>query len=380
MMNRRPYSASPRSFVFRSFLSTVILTLLLLSLSGCLFHSRGKVRELGMNTFPVDQDQSPYDIFQEYRLMPGDVLDVLYQVKTWNVSDEVQKSGFKLAVDHTVAVKFPNLPNLNEEQFIRPDGTISLPYLGSVKVLGKTVDELTNELRAKYKEILKDPEVYVVVPEFRMAIKELKNDLHTAPRGLSRLVTVRPDGWCTFFLLGDIFVKGKTIPEIRKVLNEGYEKEISGLHCDLFLEQHAGSRIYVLGEVNGPGSFQILKPTPIEQALAMAGSPTKAARLSEVVVIRRHESKVYATRVDVTKTLKIKKGSELFYLAPDDVVYVPKRPITKWSEISSDVTNTVAFRGWSIGAGLDLTGPVLGRKYLGPPQETNNNNNQNQTP
>ena len=142
MTTLNPHSAGLRGF--QHALRASVLFLLLAPLSGCVTNGTGDVVELGLTTFPFDQEESPYDIFTEYLLAPGDVLDVLYQIKTWQEQDE-----FFLAVDHTVAVKFANLPELNEEQFVRPDGTISLPYIGQVYVVGKTVEQLVRRHQAQ---------------------------------------------------------------------------------------------------------------------------------------------------------------------------------------------------------------------------------------
>jgi polysaccharide export outer membrane protein len=264
------------------------------------------------------------------------------------------QDGFKLAADQQVSVKFVNLPELNETQIVRPDGRITLPYVGDVTVSGMTVEELTKELKSRYSKTLKSPELYVTVPDFRANLREFKTDLHTAPRGLSRLVTVRPDGYVTFAMLGDVFAAGKTIPEINQLINTRYKQVMSGLSVDLFLETHAGSKVYVMGEVTTPGSYNILKPTTVQEALTMAGSPLYSAKLNNVIVVRKRGDKMVATKVDAFRPLAMKKNSQFFYLQPDDIVYVPKRAITRWSDISKDLAGIILFRGWGVSLGYDL--------------------------
>jgi polysaccharide export outer membrane protein len=96
-------------------------------------------KPVGMTTFSFDQQQAPYDVFGEYRIGPGDLLDVLYQVRSW-----VRRDSFKLAMDNTVTVKFIYAPELNVTQQVRPDGAITLPYLGSVYAVDKSVDEFAS--------------------------------------------------------------------------------------------------------------------------------------------------------------------------------------------------------------------------------------------
>ena len=362
-----------------------------LGITGCATDGQlatGEEIEIGRTTFAEDQT-SEYMLFPDYRISPGDVLDVLYEVKSWT-----EQSEFKIAVDNIVTVRFIDHPELNQTQGVRPDGNISLAYLGSVRATGKTVEELTKELKKLYSEYIKETDLYVVLEEFRGGIKELKADLRTAPRGLSRLVTVRPDGCATFVMLGDLSVAGKTVPDVAKVLNERYQKIMPGLAVDLFLEQQSGSRIYIFGEVNQPGSHQIMRPTSIFEAIAMAGSVKSSARIDSAIVFRQKKDKLLATRIDLKKLMipsKMKEdddcvgkneaaaeGTELaynelqgkggsgkshqyriasdsmFYLHPDDIVYIPRRRLNTAAEISTEVADLLFFRGWGVGASYDL--------------------------
>lgn len=318
-------------------------------------------------TFSFDQQQPSYDLFPTYRMKPGDVLDVLYQVRTW-----VEKEEFLVAVAHTIDVRFVHAPELNERpgqsfsgQRVLPDGTISLPYLGSVKVTGKTVRQLKRELEELYKPILRNPELFIVVPEHEDSIKQLKADLHTSPRGLSRLVTIRPDGYVTFPMVGDIFVADRSIPEVKEELNKLYLSILPDLHCDLFLEQHAGSVVYVTGEVKSPGAFKVVKPISVVEAITLAGGYSQVARLDSVVVVRRHEQKIVATRINLKGNISGISKDPFFYILPDDIVLVPRTRLSKAAEVARDIGDILFFRGWSLGFGWDLRVAPEGDASLG---------------
>lgn len=323
--------------------AVVALSIMLCACAGPGTTGRDEV-VLAKAGFSQDETGHPYNLFPKYEIVPGDVLDVLFQIQTWT-----QQKEFRLAVDNVIAVNFVSAPELDEEQTVRPDGRISLPYIGEIYVVGKTVEELTQELRAKYAGVLRDPELYITIPEFQSSIRELKKDLHTAPRGLSRLVRVRPDGFVTFPMIGDLFVAGKSIPQVNAELNERYAKILPNLHCDLFLEKHSGSMVYVLGEVNKPGVYPVSRPVSVIEALALAGSYKNDAKLGQVYVVRRKDDKLVAKRLDLTKTLAFDKGARLFYLRPDDVVYVPRKGIFNAADLSMALGDIIFFRGWSIG-------------------------------
>ena len=301
-------------------------------------------------TFSFDQGTYPSDIdlFMEYRVKPGDVMDILFQIRTWK-----PKEKFEIDISHTVGVKFLDAPELNEEQLVLPNGCIVLPYLGEVKVIGKSIPELTAELKGRYNGILRDPELYVTVPEFHARIKELKHDLHTAPRGLSRLVTVRPDGYVTFPLIGNFFVAHRTIPEINEMMNKEYGEYLPGLHVDLFLHKHGGAVITLLGEVNEPGMYNIMRPITVIESLALAKGQTSDAKLESVIVFRRHERRIVARKLNLHNRFELNASDEFFYLRPDDVVYIPRRRIAELAEIMQEIADIALFRGWYFGYSIN---------------------------
>ena len=335
------------------FHAALLLFAAALSLGGCASGSsavaEGEEIVIQRTTFSADVSRLSEQQLPAYRIAPGDQLDVLFQIRTW-----IQKEDFRISVDNLVDIHFVRAPELNQSQRVRPDGMLSLPYIGDVFVIGKTVMELTAELKEKYNNVLRSTELFVLVPDFRSAIKELKTDLHTAPRGLSRLVTVRPDGYVTFPMVGDQLVAGRTIPEVSKELNALYQNYLPGLNCDLFLETHAGSVIYVQGEVKNPGIYGILKPISIVEALTLAGSWTSKARLEDVVVVRKQQDKLVATRVDITKSIDLSGRGAFFYLQPDDIVLVPQTRISKAAEVTKYIMDILMFRGWGISLGENI--------------------------
>lgn len=62
-----------------------------------------------------------------------------------------------------VDVKFYYTPDLNENQMIRPDGTITMQLIGKVMAQGKTPKELRRDLIRLYGPELKKPEVEVII-------------------------------------------------------------------------------------------------------------------------------------------------------------------------------------------------------------------------
>lgn len=314
----------------------------------------GEEEQVSHTTFATDAENYPPEdgLFPAYRLTPGDVLDVLFQIQTLQ-----EVANYSITPNDTVSIKFVQLPELNETQRVRPDGNISLAYVGDVEVVGRAPEELKKNLEQRYSKFFRHPELYVTVDEFRERIKELKKDLHTASRGLSRLVTVRPDGYATFPLAGDMRVAHKTLPQVKKELDDFYESYLDGLHVDLFLEEHAGSVVYVLGQVNKPGSYKINKPITILEAMSLAEGPSTEADLDNIMIFRRKGNDFVSTPVDLSAPLAGKEGGQFFYLMPDDIVYIAESRFFEAARVMEALRTIVLFRGWNISWGGDFDFP-----------------------
>lgn len=73
-----------------------------------------------------------------------------------------QTPGYLTAGD-VLKISFPTAAELNQEQKIATDGTLSLPLVGEVHAAGKTPAELQSELTNLYKSQLQNSEVNVSV-------------------------------------------------------------------------------------------------------------------------------------------------------------------------------------------------------------------------
>ena len=334
----------------------LICWLALLSLVvGCAEqHDFDKI-ELTPQAFSGKESETPPELLvSEYRLSPGDKMDVLFEFSTWQ-----QKENFTLAVDHKISVKFVHLPELNETQRIQPNGKISLPYIGEIYVVGKTIQELSEELRTAYSIELIDPELYVTVNDFQAGIQELKKDLYTPSGGLSRRVTVRPDGICTFPIIGDIFVVNKTLPELNEMLNEAYIEKISGISVLLFLEKHTETLIYVAGDVKKPGKYPITRPITVMEAVALAEGARQSADLKRAVVVRKINNKIIAKQINITDFSSSTADFHPFYLQPDDFLYLPERRLAKLAAIINELQDILLFRGWATSINVPIFDLIL---------------------
>ncbi len=284
----------------------------------------------------------------EYRIRVGDILEIIYEIHPLKTDE------YRLDIQDVVEVRFLSMPELNYPQTIRPDGRITLPYIGDIEVLNSTSAQATRRIRSAYENILRFPDVFLVIKEFGAGTKELKEVIKTSSRGQSKLLTVRPDGRATFPMIGEMFVAEETVPNLSSQVNESYKKLYRGLHVDVILSKTSGIFVYILGEVENPGAYEIKRPVTVIEALAMAGGPTVSAKLRHVALSQRDGPDMISRIVDMEARLNGKRKMIAGLLKPDAIVYVPKRPLATAAQIAKEISQVTFFRGFSIGGSWKL--------------------------
>ncbi len=69
-------------------------------------------------------------------------------------------------------------PQLSKEVLVQPDGQISLPLVGRVKVVGLSLDALQDHLRQKLQSIVPDAVVWASVREFQPQTISVQGQVH----------------------------------------------------------------------------------------------------------------------------------------------------------------------------------------------------------
>jgi polysaccharide export outer membrane protein len=123
---------------------------------------------------------------------------------------------------------------------------------------------------------------YTVGPGDVLQVRAWKNE------ALSQRATVRPDGYITLPLIGDVLATGRPVEVIGREISDKAVKfyneaptvavEVAELHS---------YRVYVMGEVTRPGEFTPRGQVTVLQAIALAGGFTRFAAPNDVVIVRR---------------------------------------------------------------------------------------------
>ena len=143
-------------------------------------------------------------------------------------------------------------------------------------------------------------------------------------------VTIQPDGYVSLRIVGDLRVQGRTLPELKAMLNEVYAGILRDPVINIILREFEKPYFVVAGEVADPGKYEIRGAMTLTQGLALAGGHTRAAKHSQVILFRRFNAEwLEVKQIDVKKMYATRTLSEDPLLRPGDTIFVPRSMLSK---------------------------------------------------
>lgn len=168
---------------------------------------------------------------------------------------------------------------------------------------------------------LESPRTPSTSPDVPLGSLDLLHVQVLGVEALERRVRVAADGTITLPLVGSIRAAGLTVDglerEIARHLVDGYVKDPQ---VSVFVEEFRSRRVSVSGAVRRPGSFEILRPATLLEALALAGGVLADEAAPRMQIVRPGAE----TPIEVDR-LALQGGSldQNLALQPGDLVHVP---------------------------------------------------------
>lgn len=179
---------------------------------------------------------------------------------------------------------------------------------------------------------------YVLVPADVIDVVVFKHPV------VSRSCVIRPDGYISLPILDDIKAAGLTPRELDATLTELFSRRLSNPEVTIIVTQMRPTMIYVIGEVRQPAAMPLNGPMTVLHAVTQAGGFTTKSLKRDVILIRLTEDDcLTAFKIDVQK--KKRGGAYLALnnqpLQADDIIFVPKRPISILSTFLNENINPI---------------------------------------
>jgi len=257
---------------------------------------------------------------------------------------------YRLGPDDLVQITLYNIPE--QEARITPrtttlrvsqDGIITLPLIGSMEVRGKTTAELERELNQRYTKFIRNPQVGVLVTEFRQRVSVMGAVQKPGVFELTGLKTVVD----ALALAGGVTERAGNQVHIYRQDASGARQSII---IDLMMLASSGGQImgpdgpasvnmplqagdvvnvpqsgmfFVDGAVGKRGSYPLVRSYTLTQAIATAGGmDPELADYSGITINRRvNPEKLEIIQADWDAITSGRSVDPL--IQPDDVVLVP---------------------------------------------------------
>jgi protein involved in polysaccharide export with SLBB domain len=147
---------------------------------------------------------------------------------------------------------------------------------------------------------------------------------------LNRTVTVQADGRISLPLIAPQMVADRSIVDAEAILSAAYAGQL--LRPQIFIDVKTPTplKVFVGGEVDKPGVYDMPGDINALQAIIMAGGFKSSGKRSEVVIIRRGaDGRAMLRTVNLVTGLTDPSQTTLVPLRRFDVVYVPRTGISE---------------------------------------------------
>jgi polysaccharide export outer membrane protein len=158
-----------------------------------------------------------------------------------------------------------------------------------------------------------DPKTYIIGAEDNLMIEVWKEP------DLSRAVLVRLDGKISLPLLGEMQAGGLTPETLAANLATAWSKYVTAPNVMVSVSAVNSKKYFVIGQVTRPGSFSLVVPTTILQALAIAGGFQDYANSKNITILRGAKR----FRFNYQDFIRGKNESQNILLENGDQIIVP---------------------------------------------------------
>jgi protein involved in polysaccharide export with SLBB domain len=146
---------------------------------------------------------------------------------------------------------------------------------------------------------------------------------------MNQEIVVLPDGKIGAQLVGEIAVAGMTTKQLETSLIQRTSDNLRNPEVIVSVIKFAERTVYIGGEVEKPGAISYRKGLRPLQAIIAAGGFRDSAQIDSVILIRTGglDNEFISRKLNLAESVSGIK--EPVFLAPHDVVYVPKSSIAE---------------------------------------------------
>jgi polysaccharide biosynthesis/export protein len=180
------------------------------------------------------------------------------------------------------------------------------------EIPGEPSDTVKTGGKEKTQEIYR----YILGPRDEITVNVWRNE------DLRRTLQIDPSGNIQFPLVGEMKASGLTISQFRQAISLRLSKYLVDPQVDIIVSNLKNLKVYVLGEVRTPGTFEWRNGMFVWDALSQAGGFNTDADQENILLVRNENAKAVIRVLNIKSILKGENLSQDIYLENGDVIYV----------------------------------------------------------
>lgn len=269
---------------------------------------------------------------------------------------------YRLGAGDLLTVEVWGRPEVSGAHVVGPDGQISLPLTGPIRIAEITREEAAGEIRQALADYYLRPSVV------------LRIDQYTANR-VTVLGRVQNPGSIHFDeqpTLLEALAKAGSLPvidkeatltraaifrgreqvawiDLRQLLNRVNPAYNVRLHPGdlVYIPDSSDTMVYIMGAVHRPGAYRLTPDMALLDVLAQAGGPTEDANPNRIMLYRPEQQARSATPLE---GLVLGERRLNFSLEEGDVIYVERRGIAQTGYVMRQLLPGLSFMAFGLAA------------------------------
>lgn len=162
-----------------------------------------------------------------------------------------------------------------------------------------------------------------VPPGYVIGADDVLSIVYWREKDMSAEVTVRPDGKVALPLINELGAAGLTPEAFRDRVIDAARRFVEDPNPTVMVKEINSRRVFITGQVEKPGPYQLNHSVTVLQLIAMAGGLKEFARGKNITVLRSEGGQQVVHQFNYQDALLRKNLQQNIELKPGDTILVP---------------------------------------------------------